>query len=154
MKRSDRPPRTDRSAAIQFLLDRRLHPDWYASQVLPWERLVLAPTWRAAKVLIDVDAERVSHVVEHLVADAAGSRNPEAWFCLGKVRQFRGDYVSAIEAFAYLVERDHDYKALYNVGLCHASLGESEPARQAFLRVLELCPGDLRATRALSSTPF
>ena len=150
MKKPEGSPRTDLSTAIGFLIDRRGHPDWYASHVLPWEQFVAAPTWRMAKQLIKVDADHVSIVVERFVADALGSRNPEAWLCLGKVRQDRGDYRRAIEAFVYLVERDQDHKALYNVGVCLAALGESDNARQAFLQVLELRPGDIYATRALA----
>ena len=77
-----------------------------------------------------------------LLFDVGGVILTNAWDTAARNR--------AIEAFDYLVDRDLDFKAMYNVGVCHAALGESDKARQAFLQVLELRPGDSYATRALA----
>lgn len=144
-------PVTDLSAAIGFLLDEQLHPSWYANAVIPWRRLIADPEWKKAKPLLAVDADHVSMIVETLVATKSGSRGREALMCLGKVRQFRGDHGRAIEAFEQIVERDPDIKALQNIGVSCVVLGRTEDAIAAFRQVLDLRPGDERATSALEA---
>ncbi len=153
MKKSDDRPSTELATAIAFLIDRRQHPDWYAANVHPWSQFVAAPSWRLAKQLLKVDREQVSVIVERFVGQALGSRDPVAWLCLGKVRQDRGDHLRAIEAFTYLVDRDLDFKAMYNVGVSLVALGELDKARRAFVQVLELRPGDSYAAKALAELP-
>ena len=146
-------PQMDLPTARAFLLYRHAYPNWYATELRPWEQFIAAPTWRVAKALLKVDADSVVSIVERIVAEVPGSRERSAWLCLGKVRQYRGNHQGAIEAFAYLAERDRCFKALYNVGVCHAALGEYDRARQAFLQVLELRSGDALATEALGRLP-
>lgn len=152
LKKSEDPVRSDLSSAITYLMDQRMHQDWYLREILPWERLIRAPSWRLAKSLLDIDAERVSSIVERLVVDGIASRaDVQAWMCLGKVRQFRGDHEAAILVFRQMIERDDSIAAMYNVGLSQLALGNVAEARTEFHRVLSWKPGDDRTLKALAT---
>ena len=154
MKRFEDHIRSDLSMAIAYLMDQRLHQDWYLREILPWERLIRAPNWRLAKPLLDVDADKVSGIVERLVSDGVASRSDvQAQMCLGKVRQFRGDHEAAILVFRQMVERDDSIAAMYNVGLSQLAVGNVPEARKEFQRVLSWKPSDERALRALAELP-
>lgn len=155
------PPSVEVSSAIELFLFQSLYPDAYARSIEPWERLVRKPIWRHAKSLMregpdqEVRARRVSHIVERVVGDMTGTRPSDALMCLGKVRQAAGNHEDAITVFHQLVDRGWPdrHKAMFNVGLCLAALGRFDEARKSFERVLDLVPGDERATRALADLP-
>jgi len=139
-------------AIIALFLMKALRPDCYVVQVEPWRLLIEKPTWRHAKGLIGKHADRVSAVVERVVGEPGGPREPAALMCLGKVRQAGGNHEGALGVFVQLADRGGPdrHKATFNVGLCLAALGRADEARRSFERVLELVPGDERAARALA----
>lgn len=148
------PPEVGIDAAIGVFLLETLYPDLFLRDFDSWHRLIRKPNWRYAKPLLKDHADRVCAVMERLFAEPSGSHDASAWMCLGKVRQFRGEHEAALEAFRVLMERDpRDIRARYNAGLCLAATGRLDKARTAFERVLELAPGDERATRALADLP-
>ncbi|MEI6510836.1 MAG: tetratricopeptide repeat protein [Candidatus Uhrbacteria bacterium] len=153
MKTSD-AVRPDLPGVVGYLMEKRLHPERYKTEFLCWEQLVAEPRWRRAKPLLKVDSNLVSSVVECLnEKDMTLRHNADAQMCLGKVRQFRGDYDGAIAVFQRMFEWDESLPALYNVGLCQLALGNADGARSSFKQVLSKSPHDERALRALAELP-
>lgn len=151
MRQTRLPPEVEVEAIIGVFLMKALRPDRYVLQVEPWRALIEKPTWRHARALIGKHPDCVCAVIERLVGEPGGFREPAALMCLGKVRQTCGNHEGALDVFVQLADRGGPdcHKATFNVGLCLVSLGRPEEARQTFELVLELVPGDERATRAL-----
>ncbi len=122
-----------------------LHADAYLAED-PEGARALSAKYQAHRALGDVDAAEAAFV---RLKDSHPEFVTQTFFEEGSTQFNAGNAVQAIAAFQRVLAAEPNHpRAHYMLGLCHASAGQVEMARQFLTRFIELAPDDPEASIA------